>query len=207
MSNLILIIGQFKITPLYWGFLIAFIFSSFSMWRRLLKEDYFSEEIFTTNILMILSAVFFEIVIWKLAGVRILGAFFGSILIVFWRFKAQNKNVWEGLDCLALPILFFMFFGGLGSYVAEWQIQNLFYVILALFGFGLYFFFKKRYRRLTWYKSGKVGFLFCLIYLYCSLGLLVLDFWQKKGIYLPVILWALLFTAGIVIFVNRAKRN
>ena len=97
MSDLSLTLGQLKITPLFWSLGLAFVVSSFSIWRVLTKEGYKDEDIFATNLLMLLSSIAFGRLSLIFAGAPEIGCFWGAVVIMFWRLKAMGKNIWEGL--------------------------------------------------------------------------------------------------------------
>lgn len=207
MPNLTLTIGSLIITPLVFALFLAFVFSSFSFWRRMIKDDFPEEDIFSTSILLFLGGLCFEILFNKMLGIKIMGAFLGFFLVSLWRFKTIGLNFWEGLDHLSLSIIYFFFFGGLGSFLTNNNLFFLGYSLTALIGEGIYLFLKNRYRRFFWYKSGKTGFLFWSLCFYFSSVLLVLDFWQNKRLYWTEVFWLalILISTGAIYF--RAELN
>jgi len=207
MPNLSLTIGQIKITPLFWALALAFIFSSFSMWKKMIKESYLEKDIFSTQILILLGGVIFEILFKMSLGIIVFGAFLGILMVSAWRFKILAINFWEGLDWLVLPIIYFFFFGGIGLFLNSWQWTAFGYSATSLLGLGLYLYLKKHYRRFFWYKSGKTGFLFWSICFYFSAVLLVLDFLQTKKVYWSEVLWIVLLTSSAGAIYHRAELN
>lgn len=195
------------ITPLFWALALAFVFSSFSMWKKMLKESHSEEDIFSTQILILLGGIVFEILFKMGLGINIFGAFLGILTVSIWRFKILAINFWEGLDWLVLPIIYFFFFGGVGLFLNSWQLTVLSYSATSLLGFGLYLFLKNRYRRFFWYKSGKTGFLFWSICFYFSAVLLVIDFLQTKKVYWSEVLWIGLLASSAGAIYYRAELN
>lgn len=206
MPDLILTIGQLRITPLFWCLSVAFVFSSFSMWRFLTAEDYKEQDIFTANILMVLAGVTFGMLTDALVGKPVIGAIFGVFLISVWRFRILGENVWEGLDSLSLSWLFFLFFGGIGLYLTGGNIFYFGYSLIGTAGFVIYPVIKKSYRRFSWYKSGKTGFMFWAISFFCFFFLLVLDFWLNSGLYLTKVFWLAGLLSSIGAIYYRSKK-
>lgn len=201
LPDLTLTVGQLKVTPLFWCLFVAFVFSSFSMWRRLIKEGYSEQEIFATNLFMLFSGIVFARLAQITIGSPEIGAFVGAVSIAVWRLKAQNKDIWEGLDTLTLPCQYFLISAGVGLFLTFGNLLYLIYSAIGLTGLFLYLFLKKRYRRFAWYKSGKIGFLFWAMSIFLSLALLVLDFFLRSGLYLTKIFFGIwLFLSAYLIF-------
>lgn len=205
MFNLTLTVGQIKITPLFWSLCLGFVISSFSIWRKLIKEDYRDEDIFGVCLCGLLGGIFFGYLCQRLIKMPILGAFWGSVLLVVWRLKSFSKNVWEVLDCFTLPWFYFLFFAGLGLFLTNFEYFNLAFILISLIGFYFLTFFKKKYRSFSWYKSGKVGFVFWACS-FCSFFLLLgLDFFGKSGLYWTEFLWLVSAAVAAVIIYYRAE--
>lgn len=184
MPDLTITLWNLQITPLVWSLIIAFVFSSFSMWRMMVKEDYKEENIFSTSLFLILVGLVF----WRLGkvtiNIQIASAFWGVVLVFLWRLRFLQKDFWDGLDTLALPWLIFLFFGGIGSFLTTGNFLLLGYVVIGLLGLIGYPIIKSKYRRFSWYKSGKTGFMFWSSTLVTFFLLFLLDFLLKKGLYL-----------------------
>jgi len=225
MINLNLSVGPIIITPIFWFLAVAFVFSSFSFWRRL-REDFKENEIFEMTLLaaglaLILSrAVFiavnysafgFSLVNWLTANVganfSLPAAFWGAFFAVNWRMKQLSRNRWEVLDCLVLPFLYFLLLGGLGSFLGTGHFLSLAYFTLGLGGILAFPFLKKNYRSFVWYKSGKTGFLFSFYSLWGSLALLVLAFFQTDNLYLNRLLFLILFLFSAYFLYSRSERE
>ncbi len=160
MSNLAILISL-SIAVL--GFLFLF-------WRRL-KEDYPSEQIFTFG---------FIVVGFILTGF--------SVGLLTTGLKTQNqdlfyvKNLWfwfsflfgaigffvsffklrlrffETLEATGLGFLFLCFAISVINAIQTVDIKLLFFSLFQLFLIFFFFFVDARYKNLSWYKSGKVGF-------------------------------------------------
>lgn len=198
-------IGQVKITPLFWALCLAFVVSSFSMWRRLIKEDFREEEIFSLNLFMLLSGIALARLTWVAVGVAEIGAVTGILLIVIWRLKSSDRNVWEGLDTLSQPMIYTLIFVGVGLFLSNGNFFSLFYTLVGITGLFLYSFLKTRYRRFSWYKSGKTGFLFWAISFYVSLSLLILDFFIRGGLYWSKLFWTAWLVVSVLVIYLRSK--
>lgn len=205
MPNLTLTIGQLRVSPLFWSLCLAFVISSFSLWRRLVKEEYREQDIFATSLFMLLSGLAFGRLSLVTVGAGEIGAFAGAVLIYAWRLKTLGKNVWEGLDALPLPFLYFLVFWGGGLFLTSWKLACLLYSAAGIGGMILYFFLKRRYRRFSWYRSGKTGFLFWALSFYGSVLLLVLDILISGSLYWAKLFWLVMMIASILAIYFRAK--
>lgn len=209
MYNLTLTIGQLKVTPFFWSLLLAFIISSFSFWQRL-KEDYKEEEIFGLTLFIAVCCLFFS---WLSAFLFSSSRFFfplaflGAVLAVkLWALRFR-VNIWEVFDAMSLPFLYFLFFGGIGSFLKSGYFWDLGYVGVSLLGFVVWEFSRGKYRSYSWYKSGKIGFLFWEVSFIVFLLLSGLAFFKKNALYLEVLILIpmTLLSAGIIYY--RAERN
>lgn len=225
MIDLSFSLGSITVTPLFWSLLIAFIVSSFSIWRRL-KEDFKDSEIFETTLMavfvaLLLSRLLFIIfnfpqfglsfVNWLALNVgqnfSLAGAFLGAILSVNRKMTLLNKNKWEVLDALVLPFFYFLLLGGIGNFLKTWNLFSLAYVVIGLIGIVSFRFLKKSYRSFGWYKSGKTGFLISIYCLFLSLSLLVLAFFQSDSLYLNRLLLTVLFLFSFGLLYYRSERE
>lgn len=205
MPDLTLTLGQLKITPLFWSLCLAFAASSFSIWRKMIKEDFREEEIFSLNLFMLLAGISFGRLSWMAVDAPEIGAVIGILLIVIWRLKSLNRNIWEGLDTLSQPMIYSLIFVGLGLFLSKGNYFSLFYTLAGITGLLLYSLLKTRYRRFSWYKSGKTGFLFWAISFYLSLSLLILDFVTRSSLYWSKLFWSACLFVSIFIIYFRSK--
>ena len=207
--NFTLTVGQLKITPLIWGLCLAFVLSSFSFWRRL-KEDSREEEIFGLTLFISGGSLFLSwasVFLFSSSQFFFPLAFLGAVLAVrFWslRFKV---NVWEVFDAMSLPFLFFLLFGGIGSLLGSGNLWDWRYIGVSFLGFGAWKFSRKRYRSFSWYKSGKIGFLFWTISFIVFLLLSVLAFFKENTLYFEVLILTTMTLLSAVIIYYRAERN
>ena len=209
MPDLTLTLGQLKITPFFWGLVFAFVISSFSFWRRL-REDYKEEEIFGLTLFIVGGSLFFAWVSAFVFGSSQFfppSAFLGVALSVkLWstRFKV---NIWEVFDALSLPFLFFLLFGGIGSFLGSGNFWDWQYFGVGLLGLGVWKFSKEKYRSFSWYKSGKIGFLLWGVSFVVFLLLSLLAFIKGDALYfeLLILIFIALFSAMMIYF--RAERH
>lgn len=208
MPNLTFSIGSLTITPLWWCIFLAGFLSSFAIWRRL-KEDYPEEDVYK-----LISTVFVLIVVlWiigRYLGLGLVSAFLGITLSVFVWSKGVHRNIWEVFDTFCFPVLYFFIFGGIGLFLVGFDFWELRYLGVGLVGLIYYLYATKRYRSFSFYKSGKIGFLFwstslVLFSLLCVID--ILAFIEKTGLYWQSIshLIIVLFSTGIIYW--RAERK
>ena len=140
---------------LYFTACILFLFF---YWKRL-REDYISSQIFTSGFYIL-----FGIIIGKLISFR-----FAPDLWFWFSFIGFFLSIWIGILRFKLRI-FETFeaaiYAGLTGYLViqvdllinQKTLSILIWVIITLCLITLFLFLDKRYKRFTWYKSGKVGF-------------------------------------------------
>lgn len=146
-------------------YLAGVIFFSFILWRKL-KEDYPSERIFLVTLVLLGVGVlslgvsswvlidrlpFRDFSFWVLAIFNVL---FGIYVI-----KKLEFKFFEFTDALAPSWLWLIFFFSLAGFLQDWKnFAGLSYPAGALLSFFTYHFLLSKYRRFSWYPSGKVGF-------------------------------------------------
>lgn len=133
---------------------------AFVLWRKL-KEDYKEDLIFyltiiLVGILLLASKIFGT----YLPDFSFLGIVVSLIFVTLYSFKKLGFKFFESIDALSMGGLWFLFFLG-----ADWLLKtrasspaavlNILVIFLSLLS---YKFFLSRYRRFSWYPSGKVGF-------------------------------------------------
>ncbi len=225
IPDLSLTIGSVRITPFFWGLFLATIVSSFSFWRRL-REDYPEEFIFSQSLLLLVFSLFFSRLFFVIfnfdkfglslfsfltlnfgGNFSLIGAIFGAILAVVWQMSGKKGSLWEALDSLALPFLYFFILAGAGIFLTNQNFRDLCFPAVGLLGFFLYPLLKKSYRSFVWYKSGRTGFLISIYGLFVSLFLLVLAFIKNDKIYLEGTSRLLLFLISAGALYYRSERN
>lgn len=218
-------LGQLTITPFFWSLITAAIISSFSIWRGL-KEDYQEEIIFRLTLAVVacslifsrllfvlfnLSEFGFSLANWLFLNLRenfsLAGAFIGAFLMTFWQISRLNGNPWEVLDTLVLPFFYFFLAGGGGMFLTTGNLWNLAYLAVGLAGILGYSWLKKKYRSLTWYQSGKTGFLisFCSFLIFALL--ILLAFLENGRIYFDELILALLMMVCLAALYYRSERD
>lgn len=171
----------------------------FLFWRRL-KEDYTSSAIFSTSFYMLtglalaflLSGNFFpSSSFWVIFNGLSLGLAVGAL--------RHRMRVFEAIDAASLSLLPWLGFFFLEDAIVNSSLTSLTASTVALALIILFFVLDKRYKRFSWYKSGRVGFSGLTI-----LGLLFLLRAAVAPIYPNVLSFAgnyEPFASGIVAFV------
>lgn len=156
---------------LFYGvYLVGFLPFLFFYWRRL-KEDYTSTQIFTSGF-YIISSILITSLIFVLGVSRLIhpSAVFSTSGLWFWG-GIVGFMVGLGISIFRLNLKFFETFeaGILGSF---FWLSIIFLInsvkdssLVSLIGFGvmtllifLFFFLEGKYKKFTWYRSGKIGF-------------------------------------------------
>lgn len=147
-----------SITAFALSFLGVVLFS-FVLWRRL-KEDYPHEQIFFLTLLFLFVGFLSLVIIDKRLGdFSFWGVFVINILAGFYFIKKLGFKFFESIDALAPSWFWFIFFFSLAGFLRDWKnIMSLSYPTAALLSLFTYHFLLARYRRFSWYPSGKVGF-------------------------------------------------
>ncbi len=130
----------------------------FLFWKKL-KEDYGSESIFTFAVFIAVGIGVFSFVSLKLLPqwwfwVNCLGATLGFTLGML-KFKFRFFESLEATTIGLLPWLSFIF---LQDAISHMSPSSLIAFIVLLLVIAFYAFLDAHYKKLTWYKSGKVGF-------------------------------------------------
>ncbi len=211
MPNLSFTLGSFAITPFFWSLILAAILASFSFWRRL-KEDSPENQIFNRTLFSLGSALFSGWLFFAAGhagkfGFSLVGAVFGALSAVVWSVKRGKGNLWETLDALTLPFLYFLIFGGLGFFLTRPDWRNLSSCLVGVLGWLVYRPLKKKYRSFGWYKSGKTGFMISFFGSWVSLVFLVLAFFENDRLYLYRLSWLSLILISVIILYYRSERN
>ncbi len=159
MSNLKLIIAL-PIAIL--GFLFLF-------WRRT-KEDYSSDQIFSFSFLIMISMlVGFSIGIFldnKIPASKVFspqglwfwGSFVGACIGFGVAFLKLKLRFFENLEAAGLGFIFWIFAISAVNSIQAGNLKLLIYSIIIGSLIPLFTVLNSRYKRLIWYKSGKVGF-------------------------------------------------
>lgn len=139
-------------------FALGVVFFSFSLWRSL-KEDYPAEKIFILT--LVLTGTGF--LSWSILGERA-GSFgfwlVGAILVLVgaWALKKMEFKFFEFVDAFAPSWFLLVLFLYLAYFIKSFNLLFLLYLTAGVLSFFTYRFLLARYRRFSWYPSGKVGF-------------------------------------------------
>lgn len=149
--------------------LLGFFPFLFFLWRRL-REDWESGDIFTGGAVVYLFAILGGVVfsyfsrylsLWgavEIGGVWFWGAFLFFVLSFLWVVAWKHFGFFETFEALGVGLLYLYFFvflmdgvfgGGVFSFLGAGVVSFLLF---------LFFFLEERYKRFSWYKSGRVGF-------------------------------------------------
>jgi hypothetical protein len=142
----------------------------FFYWRKL-REDYELSSVFSSGLAIILSSIFGSLLahlllspnlpqspVFNPSQIWFWGAVLGFFLALSFstvRFKLRFFETFDatviGINCLLLTFF-------LANFILEAIWQNLFLVLLSLVLLVVYFILDSKYKKLSWYRSGKVGF-------------------------------------------------
>lgn len=151
--------------PLY---LSAFFLFSFILWKRL-KEDYTNEQIYgwTLRILLVELIVLWIVQVW-LPDVTFLILFLTTAASGYILLGKIGIKFFEFIDAFAPAWFTFALLSWIGASMGQGQeaffnLNNLIIrvipeFLISILSLYLFLFFLKRYRRFSWYPSGKVGF-------------------------------------------------
>jgi len=134
------------------------LFFFFLFWKKL-KEDYDSESIFTFAVFIAAGIGIFSFISQRILPLwwfwaSCLGATLGFIVGRL-KFKFRFFESLEATTIGLLPWLSFIF---LQDAISSTSLPSLIAFIVLLLVIAFYTFLDAHYKKLTWYKSGKVGF-------------------------------------------------
>ena len=147
---------------LYYLLVFFGIFSfSFVFWRKL-REDYTPDQIFSATLLFLVGGFLGTVIFNKwLPQFSFWGFIVGTFLFGFYSLKNFGMKFFEALDGITVGLSWFSIFA-LGAIVIRdsWgdRFVNLIGVLPGVVTLLVYTFFLKKYRRFSWYPSGKIGF-------------------------------------------------
>lgn len=218
-------LGPLVISPLTLLSPLAFMVASFILWRGL-KEDYPEEEIISLTIYLALIFLggarivyiithfeefqFFPLR-WLLPGHYPGFSFFGGFLaclgwLIFWS-KRKAWDFWEIVEVLVFAWFVSVALVGAGLYLISGRLIFLGEALLGLVLLPFSLFLKKKYRTFVWYKSGKLGFVSCVLTSIFMLGKLILEIISRGGLYWEGIFLLGVAIAGVVILYSRSGRS
>lgn len=144
-----------------WNILTAFfgvVISLFIFWKRL-KEDYSSEIIFSSGIVIYIFLFAGYFLTKKLFPSWFFWGSFLSLLlglgIVIWKYKVRFYESFEAITFSLLPFYSFIF---LKDSVINSSLISFIAFLVCLTFIYIFFYFDTHYKEFSWYKSGKIGF-------------------------------------------------
>ena len=137
---------------------VAGLMYLFLFWRHL-KDDYVSNQIFTTGFFTIafiaIVAYLSQLLVSTLWFWLCIVAVGVSTFVNSYRFRMRKIEVAEAQVVGLMPALALLY---LASYFADQDIKNIAGFGIVLLLFILFFVFNNSYKRFSWYRSGRVGF-------------------------------------------------
>ena len=128
--------------------LVAFLLASFWIWKNL-RGEYSDAVIFSTTLLLAL-VVGLTVLGWRWWSVG--GTLVWSLLTLSWWCRIRHLDFWELADAILPASTLAGSLIALGTHLDLWPA-----ILLLLVSTVLLVLIKKYYRRLAWYKSGKLG--------------------------------------------------
>lgn len=183
----------------------------FIFWKKL-KEDHASEIIFSSAYTVLagilagylLSLNFFpEWFFWS----EVIGILIGYVISIY-KFRVR---VFETLDSLVISLLPWLSLTFLKDSVVNSSLISFISFVAVLLFIFIYHFMDMRYKRFTWYRSGKIGFsgLATLTLFFITRAAIATSFGAVLSfvsVYEPYISGALAFMVALVIF-NLSRKE
>ena len=145
---------------IYWIIvnIIGVLIFLFLIWRNL-KQDYLPEQIFNYSTIVLFSMIlFFFLSRMFLPNWWFWISFVGfclGILLGYLRIKYNFYEYLEAFTIASIPWLAIIF---ITDSVINTSWESLVLGFITLSFFGIFYFFKKRYKSFSWYRSGRIGF-------------------------------------------------
>ncbi len=153
-----------SLSPVFFACAIAFVSYLFFYWRRL-KEDYTSNLLFASGIAMIVPpavATLAVLVISKESGYAFWSAvviYAVSFFIVIKKYKIRG---FESFEASGIGLLAILLIWSILSFLSAVNVATFLLAILPIISYLAFVFLDGRYKRFTWYSSGRVGFAGCV---------------------------------------------
>jgi len=193
-------IGPFIVSPFGFFIALSFVIGAYLLWRGL-RDDYIEEEILTFTVFLSALSFFGARIFYYLShlyiagpnvfkildlrgfpGYSFLGAVLGAIAVILYYSKKKEWDLWVVLDEVIKVFFVVIALSGFGYYLSSGSLYALGFVALSLLFGIIRYFLTKYYRRFIWYKSGKPGFVSLTTFALFIFLYLLLDFFFKKGI-------------------------
>lgn len=132
---------------------------SFVLWKNL-KEDYLHEKIFSLTLIILgAGALFWLIFSSRIGYYAFWAAGLALSVVCFYLIRKLEFKVFEFADAVIPAWFLFSFFFSLADFLrTPFDPLKLAWPAISLLSILAYNFFLKRYRRFSWYPSGRVGF-------------------------------------------------
>ncbi|MFA5895237.1 MAG: prolipoprotein diacylglyceryl transferase family protein [Candidatus Shapirobacteria bacterium] len=142
------------------------------------------------------------LMVWKISGFNYYGGIVGVLLWTWWFCVKNEWKLWSFLeDVTPIYYLLLAFLSG-GEYIQRGlEFRLLVWMVIAVMGYLLANFLKGKYRSISWYRSGKKGFIFFATNLVMSIVVAISSFLFKDGLILSLLYLglSLIFAAGTAI--------
>ncbi|MBI2465573.1 prolipoprotein diacylglyceryl transferase [Candidatus Shapirobacteria bacterium] len=142
------------------------------------------------------------LMVWKTSGFNYYGGVMFVLLWTWWFCLKNEWKLWSFLeDVTPIYYLLLAFLSG-GEYIQRGlDFRLLVWMIVFVIGYLLANFLKGNYRSISWYRSGKKGFIFFATNLVMGLVATVISFLFKDGLFLIILYLglSLIFGVGLVI--------
>jgi hypothetical protein len=179
-------------------FILGGLIFLFSFWRRL-KEDYFENQIFTTGFYIFVFVLLGNLIskyflpsywFWS----SLLGILIGISLSTL-RYKMRFfENLEAAVGASFIPVILILLYDG----IRERHAHSFFAIAGIALLFGLYYFLRTHYKRISWYKSGRIGFAgVCVLILFFLLRAL-LAVWFPAMVSFVIYEWIVSASATIL---------
>lgn len=151
-------------------YFVGFLPFLFIFWKRL-REDYSSSQIFESGLIIILSMTISMLLfhfglsriiptstIFLPEGLWFWGGVVGSLIGLIVSILRLNLRFFETFESAFVGLLIWISIVFLTNSIKDSSLFSLVAGIVCLILVFLFFFLSGRYRKFTWYRSGKIGF-------------------------------------------------
>lgn len=155
--------------------LIGFFLYLFFYWRNL-KEDYKSQPVFDSGIVIFASTVILGLIfeaisnflpesyIYDRTGLWFWGGAIGYLLAFLYTKQKFKFRHYEHFQASSIPLFVIIFLSFVIDFIVNMNSNSLFGALFVFILWIVYIFLQKNYRKFTWYKSGRFGFAALMTY-------------------------------------------